>query len=322
MSIVVSVVVPTYKREDLIAKCLEALAAQDFPAEAYEVLVADDATLPSTQALVERFAASAKCRIRYLPVIGLHGPAAARNTGWREGKGKYIAFTDDDCLPQAGWLAAGVKALDQGADAATGKVVMPIPDRPTDYERDAAGLTTAEFVTANAFVRRAALKEVGGFDERFRMAWREDSDLHFSLIEHGLWITTAPDAVVVHPVRPAPWGVSLKMHRKTLYDALLYKKHPKLYRQRIHPFPWRYYAIIGAAVAAIAGVVMAWPGLAVASTLIWLALTAEFVWRRLQGASLSPAHVAEMIYTSALIPFLSLYWRVRGALHWRVWITF
>ncbi len=322
MSIVVSVVVPTFKREDLIARCLEALAVQDFDPAEYEVIVADDAALPSTRALVERLAATAPCAVRYIPVIGLHGPAAARNTGWREARGKYIAFTDDDCLPQPGWLKAGVHALHQGADAATGTVEMPIPDRPTDYEREAAGLTTAEFVTANAFVRRAALKEVGGFDERFRMAWREDSDLHFTLLEHGLWITTAPDAVVVHPVRPAPWGVSLRMHRKTLYDALLYKKHPQLYRQRIHPFPWRYYAIIGAAAATVAGVALAWPGLAAASMLVWLALTAEFAWRRLQGASLSPSHVAEMLYTSALIPFLSLYWRVRGALQWRVWISF
>lgn len=322
MPIVVSVVVPTYKREDLIARCLEALAVQDFDPQAYEVIVCDDAALATTRQLVERFADGAKCRVRYLPVIGLHGPAAARNAGWREAEGKYIAFTDDDCLPQPGWLKAGVHALDTGADAATGKVVMPIPDRPTDYERDAAGLTTAEFVTANAFVRRAALKEVGGFDERFRMAWREDSDLHFSLLERGLWITTTPEAVVVHPVRPAPWGVSLKMHRKTLYDALLYKKHPQLYRQRIHPFPWRYYVILAAAVAAVVGVVMAWPALAAGSMLVWLALTAEFCWRRLQGASRSPAHVAEMVYTSALIPFWSLYWRIRGALQWRVWFTF
>lgn len=322
MSIVVSVVVPTFKREDLIAKCLGALAVQDFDPQDYEVIVCDDAALPSTKTLVEQFAPSSPCSVRYVPVIGLHGTAAARNAGWRAARGKYIAFIDDDCVPQPGWLAAGVHALDQGAYAATGKVVMPIPDRPTDYERDAAGLTTAEFVTANAFVRRSALREVGGFDERFRMAWREDSDLHFSLIERGLWITTAPEAVVIHPVRPVPWGVSLKMHRKTLYDALLYKKHPQLYRQRIHPFPWRYYLIIGAAVTAVVGVVMAWPALAAASIVVWLLLTLEFCWRRLEGASLSPAHVAEMAHTSALSPFLSLYWRVRGALQYRVWFPF
>jgi GT2 family glycosyltransferase len=319
MSVVVSVVVPTYKREDLLRRCLEALIAQDFPPDHYEVLIADDAVLASTREVVKSYAQSSRCHIRYVPVIGMHGPAAARNAGWHEAAGKFIAFTDDDCLPQPTWLKEGVHALEQGADAATGRVVMPLPPEPTDYERDAAGLATAEFVTANCFVRRAALKEVGGFDERFRMAWREDSDLHFSLIEHGLWVTTAPDAVVVHPIRPAPWGVSLRMHRKTLYDALLYKKHPKLYRQRIHPFPWRYYAVAAAAIGAIVGIVLHLPALAAGGMIVWLVLTLEFCWRRLQGASRSPSHVAEMIYTSALIPFLSLYWRIRGALQYRVW---
>ncbi len=84
----------------------------------------------------------------------------------------------------------------------------------TDYELNARNLVRSEFVTANCFYRKQALEAVGGFDERFRMAWREDSDLFFSLLERSNGsgpsaFVQAPDAVVVHPVRPAGWGVSI-----------------------------------------------------------------------------------------------------------------
>jgi len=105
-------------------------------------------------------------------VAGRHGPAAARNLGGRAVGGPVVAFTDDDCLPEAGWLAAGLAALGGGADAATGRVIVPLLDSPTDYERDTPGLVAAEFVTANLFCRRDPLEAVGGFDERYTSAWR------------------------------------------------------------------------------------------------------------------------------------------------------
>ena len=76
------------------------------------------------------------------------------------------------------------------------------PERPTDYELDAAGLASAEFATANVFVERAALMRIGGFDERFTSAWREDSDLQFALIEAGFVLARADDAVVLIPFGP------------------------------------------------------------------------------------------------------------------------
>src|SRR5213078_1928552 len=163
----------------------------------------------------------ARPRVVYAPVAGPHGPAAARNVGWRRARAPVVAFTDDDCVPDPGWLAAGVGVLerDAGVAAVTGRVVVPLPDKPTDYERDAAGLEGAEFVTANCFCRRDVLAALGGFDERFSAAWREDSDLHFGLLNVDGKVLKVPDAVIVHPVRPAPWGVSLGQQKKSLFDA-------------------------------------------------------------------------------------------------------
>src|SRR4051794_40410455 len=97
-----TIVVPTYRRPELLDRCLAALAAQDFPAESFELIVADDAASEATRRQVEGFAAGARPAIRYLAVIGRHGPAAARNVGWRAARGEVVAFTDDDCIPEPG----------------------------------------------------------------------------------------------------------------------------------------------------------------------------------------------------------------------------
>jgi GT2 family glycosyltransferase len=313
-----SVVVPTYRRPDLLERCLTALVAQDFDARAYEIVVADDAASEETRRQVERGAVHGCPALRYVPVRGAHGPAAARNAGWREAHGAVIAFTDDDTIPDPGWLRAGVAAL-ATADAAWGRIRVPLPTAPTDYERNEAGLETAEFATANGFCRRAVLEAVQGFDERFTAAWREDADLFFTLLEKGYCVAHVPEALVVHPVRPAHWGISLRQQHKSRFNALLYKKHPALYRQRIQPAPpWHYYGAAGTLLAALVGAAGGVPALTLAGGGLWLALTGRFCARRLRGTSHAPAHIAEMALTSALIPLLSVYWRLRGALRFRV----
>ena len=125
--------------------------------------------------------------------------------------------------------------------------------------------------------------------------------------------------MVFHPVRPAPWGISLKQQRKTLFDALLYKKHRRLYRERIRRAPpWKYHAsvasVLAAALTAAGG--LAAPSLA--SAAVWGVLTGQFCAHRLRDTSRAPVHIAEMVLTSALIPPIAIFWRLRGALSFRV----
>jgi GT2 family glycosyltransferase len=313
----VSVVVPTCRRPALLGRCLRALAVQRFDRRDFEVIVVDDGCTEATFAAT-RAAGQEGLPVRYIASGPVAGPAAARNTGWRAALGEIIAFTDDDCQPARDWLRAGVDALGTGAEGACGRVVVPLATPPTDYERDAAGLEHGEFVTANCFYRRRALEAIGGFDPRFRIAWREDSDLFFGLLERGVRLVFAPAARVIHPVRPARWGVSLVQQRKNVFNALLYRKHPGLYRQRIQPSPpWRYYTTL-VLLAAAGG--SAWRGvawLAGAAGAAWLGLTLTFCLRRLRGTSHAPAHVVEMLVTSALIPPVAIFWRLVGAARFR-----
>lgn len=320
----VSVVIATYERPELLLRCLDAVLAQTLPAADFEIVVVDDGSSRATrERMIAELASRRRTRraptLRFLWLPDNRGPAAARNCGILAARGGVVAFTDDDTVPLPNWLECGLDAIRQGADAVAGAVDVPLPAIPTDYERDAAGLSNAGFVTANCFVRRDLLCAVGGFDERFRWAWREDTDLCFRLRASGAIVRASHAARVVHPVRPARWGVSLRQQRKVMFDALLYKKFPQGYRRyvRARP-PWDYYAAVVAGLCAIVNALAGvWP-LAVAGFVMWLAISLAFASRRLADTSHAPRHVAEMIVTSLLIPWLSVYWRTRGALRFRV----
>lgn len=315
----IAVVIATYRRPALLRRCLEAVLAQDIGAAHYEVVVVDDGRTDDTREVIADLARRTQVPLRYLQPHDTRGPAGARNRGWRASNAPLIAFTDDDTVPAPSWLREGCRAMTKQVAAVGGRIVVPLPERPTDHERNTQGLERAEFATANVFVWRAALHAVGGFDERYTRAWREDSDLHFSLMQICGPVGRACDAVVEHPVRPAPWGVSLRQQANVYFDALLFKKFPKLYRIKVRPRPpWLYYAVVGCTLGAL----LAWP--AGDPSLAWSLAGAAllgllwFAEQRLRGASHTPAHVAEMLVTSLAIPYLAIYWRLRGALRFRV----
>lgn len=320
-----SVVIPTCGRPELLGRCLLALAVQTLPRSDFEVVVVDDGHSALTQRLVDTIAGETPgLAIRCVRPDHGRGPAVARNTGWRLARGDIIAFTDDDTVPQPGWLAAGEAALREGGwSALAGRVVVPRPRSadaaPTDHEMMTRGLERGSFVTANAFVWRRALQRIGGFDETFARAWREDSDLEYRLLDQVGPVGRGEEAVVLHPVRPERWGVSLRQQRNALYEALLYRKHPRRYRRAPDGAPpWGHYAIVVLALAALGLWFAGVPGSAAVAALFALALVGRFALRRLRGTSHRLPHVLEMLATSALIPFLSVYWRLRGALRFRV----
>jgi glycosyltransferase involved in cell wall biosynthesis len=141
----VSIVIPTYRRDDLLQRCIEALAHQRFDRSRLEVIVVDDARSPSLPPLI------AALQARH-PDIELHllpgrsqGPAVARNIGWRAARGRVVAFIDDDAYPASqGWLAIGLSPFqDEDVDAVSGAVIVPADDPPTDFQRNVKGWSRA-----------------------------------------------------------------------------------------------------------------------------------------------------------------------------------
>ena len=192
---------------------------------------------------------------------------------------------------------------------------MPFAATPTESQRQALRKQHAEFACANFFCRRALLEAEGGFDERFVDADCSDNDLHFRLLARPAGIVRAEQVQVTEPMRQPPWGASVSELRHSVGQALLFKKHPQLYRQKIRGSPpWDYYAIVAVLLLAIVATVAGSPALAAAGVLAWLVLTARLCQGRLKGTSRSLRHVAEIVITSVLIPPLAVFWRLTGAL--------
>lgn len=321
---VVSVVIPTYRRDAELRRCLERVLSQDWPPESLQVVVVDDANSDSTDEVVGE-AEIAHPAMQVLLLAGNHGgPAAARNAGWRAATGEVIAFIDDDAFPaDERWIAEGVSRLMEGESVlVSGSVSVPANDRPTDFQKNVQRLETADFLTCNAFALRSALEEVGGFDERFTAPFREDSDLQYRLEARFGPLRKAPLARVIHPAPEGKLGESLRRQRYSMFNALLYREHRYRYRQEIERgAPMAYYGMVAAAIASAALLASRKRTLAGGALGVWGVLYGRFLARRLKGTSREPLRVLDMAVTSAAIPFLSIYWRLRGAIRFRVWFV-
>ncbi|MFS1304912.1 glycosyltransferase family 2 protein [Streptosporangium longisporum] len=253
--LVISVVVPTVGRPSLAAT----LAA--LPAE-LEVVVVDDRP-PGP----DRGELGGLPRHARVVRSGGRGPAAARNAGWRASEGEWVAFLDDDVVPGPGWaraLLADLADLPADVAACQGRIEVPLPAgrRPTDAERDTAGLAEAGWITADIAYRRSALERTGGFDERFPRAYREDADLALRVSGAGLRLVRGR-RVSLHPVRDDGFLSSLRRQRGNADDALMRRVHGPGWRERLGGAPGRLrrHALTSALGVAAAGLAArAWAG--------------------------------------------------------------
>lgn len=316
-AIQISVVIPTYCRPQLLRNCLQCLVEQSFDKNFYEVIVVSDGYDEQTKNVVE------SCKefhpgIYYLHLPEKKGRAAARNIGWQRAWGKLIAFTDDDCLPDRNWLASLYKTYNGEEEMAyAGLVKVPLPSRPADYGKETSYLESAEFVTTNCCCTKMALEKVEGFDERFSGAWREDSDFEFKLLQQNIPVVSVEEAVVFHPVRQTSWGATIKEQKKGIFNALLYKKFPELYRKKTQPSPWNYYMITVAFCCLLISFFLRVKPLAVVFAIFWVVLTLNFIAKRLMLTTKKLSHLIETIATSLVIPFVSVYWQIYGAIKYK-----
>lgn len=308
------VVIPTTGRESL-ARLLDALR-QDRDSAHGRLIVVDDRTRRDRPLAVGSGVEVLPGRAR--------GPASARNIGLRAASADWVAFLDDDVLPGAAWraaLAADLAEARPRVAAVQGRIEVPLPiDRaPTDWERNVAGLMRARWATADMAFRRSALDAVGGFDERFRRAYREDSDVGLRLTAAGYEIVQG-NRRVLHPVRPARRWVSLQLQAGNADDALMDALHGPTWRARAGAPRGRLarHLATSAAFAGAAGALaLGRRRIAVWSMGAWAAATAELAWARIALGPRTLDEIALMAWTSALMPPVASFHRARGKLRAR-----
>ena len=122
----ISVIVPTYNRPEALSQCLAALAAQDYPPERFDVIVVDDESTVPLEGIVSAFRGRLDVTLLRQRRSG-SGPG--RNKGATVARGSFLAFTDDDALPQPDWLSRlGEQSTASPAHAIGGRTVNALPD--------------------------------------------------------------------------------------------------------------------------------------------------------------------------------------------------
>lgn len=220
---VISVIVCTYNRADLLAECLDSLNSQTLDESNYEVIIIDNNSSDHTQDVAHGFVDRiANFRVFLEEIQGL---SHARNRGWREAKGQYVAYLDDDAKASPTWCERILAAFsEQGTTTAAvgGKILPWYLKKPPEWFSDiietrswgdAPGFLSPEhakygFSGSNMAFRKDILSQYNGFDARFGMVgnkiyFAEETELFYriSADSHRLWYD--PEIMVYHLVTDA-----------------------------------------------------------------------------------------------------------------------
>lgn len=195
-----SIVIPTFRRQVELCQCLDCLVpyfqplGHACPSISVELIVSDDAADPQLRALLlQRYP---WCRYTVGPG---RGPAANRNHGASQATGDWLVFTDDDCLPQPGWIEAYARHSDQ-CDVLEGQTSAA--DRRTRLDQECPINQTGGYLwSCNFAIRRQIFHQLGGFQSDFPVAAMEDVELNRRINQAGLLRLFVPSAEVKHPWR-------------------------------------------------------------------------------------------------------------------------
>lgn len=253
----ISVVVPTYRRSRNLPRLVAALEAQTLPADRFEVLIVDNGSDDDTASVLAELATATPLDLRPLHIEDNHGPAPARNLGWRAARAPFVAFTDDDCVPRPDWLEQALSSCraTPGLGVLQGAVL-----RPGSVQQYGPGTVYREilapspyFEGCNVVFPRAVLDATGGFDETYHFGG-EDTAAGWAAVARGEWLFDETCAVE-HDVteRPFKWHLMMAWREGNLVDVAA--RHPMLRSSFWRPWahrPWNVAFAVGVASTLVA----------------------------------------------------------------------
>ena len=284
-----TVIVPTYNGAGRIGRCLGALL-QQIAGEDIEVLVIDDGSNDDTASVCQSFAG-----VRVISQSNA-GPAAARNRGAQEARGRIVLFTDDDCVPFPNWMQAmllpfsdpeivGVKGVYQTTQPQLTARFVQIEYE--DKYRIMAAQPSIDFIdTYSAGFVRERFLEVGGYDTSFPVACAEDVELSFRMSARHWRMQFIPSATVYHSHPDKPLQYFRKKFKFAYWRVLAVRKNPSKAVKDSHTpqlMKLQLLFLPVLVVSLLVGLVLGTPLLALALALIaFLITTLPFVLRALR----------------------------------------
>jgi glycosyltransferase involved in cell wall biosynthesis len=327
----ITVVVPAYGDAAPVAALVAELDQQAPPETKVRVIVSDDAS-PTPLEPVLRTLRLDRIALDVVRSERNSGPGGARNRALEHVQTDWVAFLDADEVPGSGWLKRLLEIAHSGSlDAVEGRIESGSSAGPFTHTTEVR--TGGAYLGGNVAFRTAALRAVGGFDERFydarrKLHFREDADLFFRLEASGTRIGFDPCLHALHPPLPASYTATLRLARRYYFDALLSRKHPQRFHgfvraRRMGPVPLRrarhdaYVMYAAGTAAAAAGVMLQTKRLAVAGGAVasvgWLASAAALAWGRRVGKR----DVVPLAGAAAVTPWVYLLHYYRGVVTFR-----
>lgn len=201
----VSVIIPTYNRINMLKNCLSSFEGLNYPKECFEVIVVDDGSTDRYYETLKEIIEQFTYKLRVIQQSN-GGPAKARNNGIRNAGGEFIAVTDDDCEVDKNWLREIIKGFTSEEIAGVGGMVVSknkdIFSQYMDYNKillpRMEDNKVKYLVTANACYRRKCLLDVNGFSEEIKNPGGEDPDLSYKLKGLGYSLAFNPKGIVIH----------------------------------------------------------------------------------------------------------------------------
>lgn len=235
-----SVIVPTFNRRDIVLRSVSRLLQQDFPADAYEIILVVDGSRDGTADALRSLAPTNRLRIIEQEN---HGPSAARNAGYRAAKADLLLFLDDDMLCDPDLLAAHVAAHTEGDRVIAFGALFLSADTPPSLaaecfrreigafhlereRRSGAEWRVTDCVFSNASLSRSLLDDAGGFDEAFRM--REDLELGTRLFSLGARPQYVASAVTYQYYEKTSARLIQDAEGFAVGDVMFARKHPQV----------------------------------------------------------------------------------------------
>jgi glycosyltransferase involved in cell wall biosynthesis len=194
----ISIIIPTYNRPDRLKRCLKSIVRQKFPKEDFEVIIIDDGSEQDNKSVVDEFCG--EMDLAYMK-RERKGPAASRNEGLKNANASIVAFTDDDCVLDEGWLSAIHEGFERYPEVSCLKG-KTLAFEPSEFARACEKYiygSKKSHATNNIAYRKEIFDDIGGFDTRYRDAAGEDVDLKWRFLQAGYKRLYLENMVACHP---------------------------------------------------------------------------------------------------------------------------
>lgn len=229
----VSVVLCTYNVEDYIYYSVKALLNQTV--KNFEIIIVDDST-DSTGKIIKRFNDQ---RIKYFKNNRHLGISKSRNKAVKLSSGKYVFFTDADCIVSRNWIEQGLQSFaNSNCVGVEGKTYYVSKNYiPSFSDSVIQNLNGGQYMTCNIAYQRSILERIGGFDERYD--YYEDRDLALRIKKLGEQIIFNPNMIVYHQKNTMTPASYMKRAKRIRNRVLLFKKFHDNWSGKISNPMWR-----------------------------------------------------------------------------------